>query len=342
MNNIIDEIYNENNFPALDKLYKLVKSDHPKITKNEVKEFLDNNIGEQLLKTTKQKSRKKQGHISSNYENELWNIDIFDLSKFGKSNSNYLYILCGIDVFSRKAYCQPMKNKDVPDCMKAFENMISTNNTPASIFSDNDSAFLSKSFSSMLDRKKIAFNVNTLNDHRSLGIVDSFAKRLKLIISKTMLRNKDKIWVSHLQTIISKYNNQKLPALNDIKPNQVSKTENNNVVFDINVSKAKKTNMKSDLVVGDRVRVKITKKFTKSSDIQFSDQIYKVINIDGGNITLDNNQIVKRTQVLKVSALTQSQTGPNVITQANKSHKVDRVLKSDGIDPSNIITTRRR
>ena len=90
------------------------------------------------------------------------------------------------------------------------------------------------------------------------------------------------------------------------------------------------------------MRVKITKKFTKSSDIQFSDQIYKIVGIDGGNITLDSGQTVKRAQVLKVSALTQSQTVPNVITQANKSHKVDRVLKSDGIDQSNIITTRRR
>ena len=40
-NNIIDEIYNENNFPGLEKLFKLVKSDHPKITKNEIKEFID-------------------------------------------------------------------------------------------------------------------------------------------------------------------------------------------------------------------------------------------------------------------------------------------------------------
>ena len=341
-NNIIDEIYNDNNFPALDKLYKLVKSDHPKITKNEVKDFLDNQLGEQLLKTTKKKSRKKLGTITANYENELWNLDVFDLSKFGKFNSNYLYILCAIDVFSRKAYCQPMKNKDAPDCIKAFENMISSNNTPASLFSDNDASFLSKSFSSMLDKRRIAFNVNTLNDHNSLGIVDSFAKRLKLIISKTMLRNKDKIWVDHLQTIISKYNNMKLPALNDIKPNQVTDPKNNSVVFDINTNKAKKTITKSDLVVGDRVRVKITKKFTKSSDIQFSDQIYKVINIEGGNITLDSGQTVKRAQVLKVSALTQPQTSPNVITQANKSHKVDRVLKSDGIDQSNIITTGRR
>ena len=38
-NNIVDEIYNDNNFPGLEKLYKLVKSDHPNITKNEVKNF---------------------------------------------------------------------------------------------------------------------------------------------------------------------------------------------------------------------------------------------------------------------------------------------------------------
>ena len=90
------------------------------------------------------------------------------------------------------------------------------------------------------------------------------------------------------------------------------------------------------------MRVKITQKFTKSSDIQFSDQIYKVIEIQGGNITLDSGQTVKRAQVLKVSSLNQSQTVPNVITQANKSSKIDRVFQSDGIDQSNIITTTRR
>jgi len=239
-NTIIDEIYNDNNFPGLEKLYKLVKSDHPKITKNEVKDFLDNQIGEQLLKTTKKKSRKKLGTITANYENELWNLDIFDLSKFAKFNNNYHYILCAIDVFTRKAYCQALKNKDAPDCLKAFENMISSGDIPHSLFSDNDASFLSNSFSSMLDRKRIAFNVNTINDHHSLGIIDSFAKRLKLIIAKTMIKNKDKNWVSHLQPIITKYNNMKLPALKDVKPNQVTEPKNNQIVYNINVAKAKK------------------------------------------------------------------------------------------------------
>jgi len=194
----------------------------------------------------------------------------------------------------------------------------------------------------MLDRKRIAFNVNTINDHHSLGIIDSFAKRLKLIIAKTMINNKDKNWINHLQPIITKYNNMKLPALKDVKPNQVTEPKNNQIVYDINVAKAKKTNMKSDLVIGDRVRLKIASKFTKSSDIQFSDHIYKVESIEGGNITLDNNQTVKRAQVLKVTGLNTSQTAPNVISQVNKSSKIDRVLKSDGVDRSNVVKTKKQ
>ncbi len=106
-----------------------------------------------------------------------------------------------------------------------------------------------------------------------------------------------------MQPIITKYNNQKLPVLKDIKPNQASKPENNNILYDINVSKSKKTNMKSDLVLGDRVRLKITTKFTKSSDVQFSDHVYKIDAIEGGNILLDSGQTVKRAQLLKVTGL---------------------------------------
>ena len=91
-------------------------------------------------------------------------------------------------MFTRKAFCQPMKNKDAPDCIKAFENMISAGDVPHSLFSDNDSAFLSNSFFQCLIVKRIAFNVNTINDHHSLGIIDSFAKKLKLIIAKTMIK----------------------------------------------------------------------------------------------------------------------------------------------------------
>ena len=94
-----------------------------------------------------------------------------------------------------------------------------------------------------------------------------------------MIKNKDKNWINHLQPIITKYNNMKLPSLKDVKPNQVTEPKNNQIVYNLNVAKSKRTNMKSDLVINDRVRLKVTTKFTKSSDIHFSDHIYKVESI---------------------------------------------------------------
>lgn len=342
--NIIEKIYENNNYPGLEKLYKLVKERIPKVTKLEVKEFLDNELGEQLLKTTKKKPKKKLGTITANYENELWQLDIFDLSKFASYNSNYKYILCAIDVFTRKAYCRSMKNKDVSDCMRAFEEILaSANGKPHSIFSDNDSAFLSKTFSSMLDKNQIAFNVNTIDDHHALGIIDAFAKKLKLTISKKMIRSNTQNWVNNLDSIIKTYNRQKLDALSNISPDKASKGDNNQIIYDINISKAKKTDLKSDLNKGDWVRLKIATKFTKSSDIQFSDRIYIVEEIDAGNITLDNGKTYKRSQLLKITDLNRpAPASTNVIAQANKTAKVQRVLKADGIDPNNAIKTKKQ
>ncbi len=39
-------------------------------------------------------------------------MDIFDLAKYYKENQGYKYILCIIDVYSRKVWAYKMKNKD--------------------------------------------------------------------------------------------------------------------------------------------------------------------------------------------------------------------------------------
>ena len=51
-------------------------------------------------------------------------------------------------------------------------------------------------------------------------------------------------------------------------------------------------------------------------------------------------QTVKSAQLLKVTGLNTMQTGPNIISQVNKVAKVDRVLKADVVDRSNIVKTK--
>ena len=40
MDKIIEEVYEKNNFPSLDKLYKLLKADNISVTKKQVEEYL--------------------------------------------------------------------------------------------------------------------------------------------------------------------------------------------------------------------------------------------------------------------------------------------------------------
>ena len=65
------------------------------------------------------------GHIVSFIPNEFWQMDIFDLSRYMISNDEYRYLLVCVDVFSRKAYVEPLKLKTSESVAAAFIKMTS-------------------------------------------------------------------------------------------------------------------------------------------------------------------------------------------------------------------------
>ena len=183
--NQIQTIYEENNFPALERLYKLVKKANPDVKRKEIKEFLNNLENVQITK--EQKNKKATGHIVASSFNEVWQIDIFDLSKYSGSNNGYKYIFAIVDVFSRQALCIAMKNKNNTSCVMALEFAIKDRGKPRVLTSDNDSSFLSSDFTNLLDKLGIVLDVNVLGDHNALGIIDNFAKRIKMIFTAIFL-----------------------------------------------------------------------------------------------------------------------------------------------------------
>jgi hypothetical protein len=115
-NNSIKLVQRINNYPSLNKLTKLVQKASPEITKTQVQQFLTHDTTTQLMKT--QPKQKALGHIVAFSPNECWQMDIFDMSRYHLSNEGYKFMLTCIDVFSRKAYAQPMKSKTVDEVEK--------------------------------------------------------------------------------------------------------------------------------------------------------------------------------------------------------------------------------
>ena len=72
-------------------------------------------------------------------------LDLADLSDIFTTNSNYKWLLCGVDVFTRKAYIVPMKNKTASNVTEAMK-IILNNSKPENINRDQGSEFMPKEF----------------------------------------------------------------------------------------------------------------------------------------------------------------------------------------------------
>jgi len=272
-------------------------------------------------------------------------MDIFSLFNFVDSfkKSEYKYALCCIDVFSRKAYVIPMKDKTTEAVIEAFESIIDKENTPKIIMSDQDSVFTSAAFEKILDKYQIILNLYIKGDHNALGIIDAYAKRLKLQLAKYVLINNHEIkWNQLLNEVVSNYNNTPNRSINDIKPNEAHLEQNIETIFGINVFKKKGMKIESDLVRGDLVRIRILKNInTKSSSPQFSNEVYSVVYPNGNNIKLSDGKTYKRYSILKVVSDAKVIINPKqqLMKNARYTHKE---LKQISQEEANIPTTRQK
>ena len=91
MNEIIEKYFIKKKYPNLDRLYNYLKDDDIKVTKKQVKEFLDAQASKQVTQQRKV-FKSEGGHITATTKNELWQIDQFFLPKYYKTNKNYKYI----------------------------------------------------------------------------------------------------------------------------------------------------------------------------------------------------------------------------------------------------------
>ena len=335
MNKIVDEYYEKYNFPSVDKLYKYLKADNISVTKKEVDEYLLTLNEVQLTKETKIK-KADDGHITAMFANQIWQIDIFILQKYVKYNHGYRDILCAIDVFTRKAYCVAMKNKDIDDCTMGLNTIIKkAGSTPMTIMSDNDASFKGGKFQKLLNKYKIAHDMNIVGDHHALGIVDRFARTLKTILTKTWLRNNKNNWVDYFEKIIDRYNDTPHTGILDIAPNDADEDENQFKLAEMNSELRKKQpKVIADLVAGDKVRINTQNDFSKGTEPKWSGQIYIVESSQGKRVVLTNKMIKKRDQLLKVHK--DSVSKEDVVKKAKKEYKNELILKKEGIKPEDI------
>jgi len=199
-------------------------------------------------------------------------------------------------------------------------------------------------FQRLLTEHNIHHSPNAIGDHNALGIIDNFAKRIKRIITAQFIETNKKNWIDNIQRIVKIYNASPHSSLGGFTPNEAINNDPkiNQYLYLVNLMKAQQNNNASDLVIGDKVRIRIGNQFSKGTDPRYSGKIYSIKEIYGNNVLLDNNKKYIRIDLLKVPADSISNEKPNIIQQAKTQHKVNQFLKSNDHTEKPLVAQLRR
>ena len=160
-----------------------------------------------------------------------------------------------------------------------------------------------------------------------MGLIDSFARTLKKTFTRIFLNNGNSNWIKHLDEVIDNFNSMPNTAINNIKPDNAFQEKNHRTIYDINYEKSLKNNVESDIHISDKVRILQKKnQFQKGTEARYSDDVYTVKKVNGKSITLNNDEVYKRTSLLIVPKSTISDE-KNVIVKINKQNKEEIFLK---------------
>jgi hypothetical protein len=202
-----------------------------------------------------------------------------------------------------------------------------------SIIADQDPAWTNDTWLNFMEKENIAFNTNALKDHRALGIIDNFAKRIKLTLNKRFVDTNSTKWTDYIEKVITSYNNQEHRSLGETTPNKVVKdTKIQEKIQTINDEKAQKNTTKSSFSVGDKVKKKmlINESYPKGTDPKWSEKIFEVTEVKGQRIRLNDRTYYLDDHLLKVPE-TATDAETNVINKLKadqrKEHKSKPVLE---------------
>ena len=84
--------------------------------------------------------------------NQQWQADLVDMSRLKTANDGTTFLLTVIDVFSKRAWCIPLKSKSAASLMAAFRRLLNdvNNNRPTTLQTDKGSEFLNRPLQRLL------------------------------------------------------------------------------------------------------------------------------------------------------------------------------------------------
>ena len=189
-------------------------------------------------------------------------------------DNGYKFVLCVIDVFSKYAFCTPLKDKSGKTVLNAVKDIVSKNvRQPEKIWVDRGSEFYNKDFLAWASEHNIIV-YSTYGDSKSV-VAERFIRTLRDLMTRKFTAQQSYAWVKMLPHLVKFYNNKFHKTIR-MTPTQASDPKNSIQVFlrlqsNHGTERKKK---KPKFSVGDQVRISRLKgTFEKGSDTNWSHEV---------------------------------------------------------------------
>ena len=201
--------------------------------------------------------------------NQQWQADLVDMSRLKKVNNGTTFILTVIDVFSKLAWCVPLKNKSAVSLVAVFTQLLG-NEAPNTLQTDKGTEFFNRPLQKLLKEHGM-HHFSTHNEETKASIVERFNRTLKTRMWRYFTKNQSVRYVDVLQAFMRSYNDTYHRSIG-MAPSEVNSTNQETVwqrLYGHESVGAPKFR------VGDRVRISKAKRhFEKGYMAKWTEELF--------------------------------------------------------------------
>ncbi len=204
----LERIYSNPSNPAsygsVDKLYRQVKKEgkYP-LTRAQIKQWLSTQLSYTLYKPVKRKFSRRR--VISPFIGFMYDADTCNMSRYGKENQGYEYILGLIDTHSKKAHTRPLKTLQSEEVANALKDILDKEIVKiVNLRTDMGTEFAGPVKKLLSDR-----NINHIlasNTETKSNQIERWWLTLKRMITAWMTKNNSHAWKDQLENFTSNYN----------------------------------------------------------------------------------------------------------------------------------------
>lgn len=215
---LLDKIFHnpKTGFIGEEKLFRRAKAYDPKITRKQIKQYLNENEIHQVFQKPRIKQRTPKIHGKIGH----YQADLTFLTKYKKQNSNFHVLLNVVNINTKYAYVEPLKNKTTETVLNALESIrlraLNDGRQITVLQTDNGKEFMNNAATKWMRKNRITAKYCQKDDKKCLGVVERFNRTIKLMIEKYLTKRNSNRWIDAWKDFVENYDSSYHTSIKDI------------------------------------------------------------------------------------------------------------------------------